>query len=98
MAGYEKQGTSYDPDARGHERIGRKSMVTQPQLTERQIEIVNGVCVGYTNKLIAIKLGITENTVKVHVRTLLELLGLRNRAHLAYWASFNRVVSRDPKS
>ncbi|WP_434626593.1 iron transporter [Pseudomonas sp. Z5-35] len=41
---------------------------------------------GYSNKVIGHKLGITEGTVKVHVKNLLHKLGLRSRVEAAVWA------------
>ena len=41
---------------------------------------------GHSNKVIGHKLGITEGTVKVHVKNLLHKLGLRSRVEAAVWA------------
>ena len=41
---------------------------------------------GYSNKLIARRLKITEGTVKVHVKHLLQKLHLNSRVEAAVWA------------
>jgi two-component system nitrate/nitrite response regulator NarL len=55
-------------------------------LTDREKEILHGLAHGLANKLIARNLGITEATVKVHVRSLLKKLGFHSRLEAAVWA------------
>src|ERR687895_959642 len=52
-------------------------------LSERQREVISLVVNGMTNREIANTLIITENTVKVHLRNILDKLDLRNRQQLA---------------
>jgi DNA-binding NarL/FixJ family response regulator len=52
-------------------------------LSERQREIISLVVDGLTNREIASTLIITENTVKVHLRNILDKLSVRNRQQLA---------------
>src|SRR5918996_6495470 len=52
-------------------------------LSERQREITSLIVDGMTNREIASTLIITENTVKVHLRNILDKLDLRNRQQLA---------------
>jgi DNA-binding CsgD family transcriptional regulator len=52
-------------------------------LTERELEIARLISEGKTNKQIANKLFITENTAKVHVKNILKKLELKNRQQLA---------------
>jgi DNA-binding NarL/FixJ family response regulator len=56
-------------------------------LSERQREVVSLVVNGMTNREIASTLVITENTVKVHLRNILDKLDLRNRQQLAAFAA-----------
>ena len=56
------------------------------KLTEREREILSLIAVGHSNKLIARELKITEGTVKVHVKHLLQKLGLASRVEAAIWA------------
>lgn len=55
-------------------------------LSEREVEIARLVAKGTTNKEIAEMLVIAENTVKVHVKNILEKLGLRNKQQIAAFA------------
>jgi two-component system, NarL family, nitrate/nitrite response regulator NarL len=56
-------------------------------LSERQWEVISLVVNGMTNREIASTLIITENTVKVHLRNILDKLELRNRQQLAAFAA-----------
>lgn len=51
-------------------------------LTDRQIDIVNLVKLGKTNKEIGEKLYISENTVKYHLKIIYSNLGIENRWNL----------------
>lgn len=55
-------------------------------LTTREIEIIRLLAQGATNKEIAKRLFIAQNTVKVHLKNILEKLKLRNRQQLAAYA------------
>ncbi len=55
-------------------------------LTHREMEVLIFVTRGATNKEIAGELGITENTVKNHLRNILEKLHLENRVQVAAYA------------
>ena len=55
-------------------------------LSEREIEVVNLVVRGETNREIADTLVIAENTVKVHLRNIYGKLSLRNRQELTAYA------------
>lgn len=54
-------------------------------LTEQEQRILERVAAGKSNKLVARELGITEGTVKVHVKHLLRKLNLRSRVEAAVW-------------
>jgi DNA-binding NarL/FixJ family response regulator len=58
-------------------------------LTRRQREVVLLVVKGLPNKEIARRLGITDGTVKVHLRYIYVKLGVRNRTMLAALAFRN---------
>ncbi len=55
-------------------------------LTAREQAILRCLAQGLPNKLIGRELGITEGTVKVHVKNLLKKLGFRSRVEAAVWA------------
>ncbi|WP_246024465.1 LuxR C-terminal-related transcriptional regulator [Azospirillum ramasamyi] len=52
-------------------------------LTERQREVLRLLLEGQSNKEIARALGVLEGTIKVHLRTVMQRLGVRNRTQLA---------------
>jgi DNA-binding NarL/FixJ family response regulator len=52
------------------------------QLTERELEVLQLVVDGRRNKEIAAELGISENTVKYHLRNILDKLHARSRAEM----------------
>jgi DNA-binding NarL/FixJ family response regulator len=59
---------------------------TTDGLSDREREVLVLVSTGATNKEIAQELTVTENTVKVHLRHILDKLDLRNRQQLAAYA------------
>ena len=58
----------------------------EPKLTDREVEVLRLVARGMSNKEIAGQLVIAENTVKNHVRNILEKLRLRSRTEAAMCA------------
>jgi two-component system nitrate/nitrite response regulator NarL len=56
------------------------------ELTPRELEILECVADGSSNKLIARALDITEGTVKLHVKSILRKLGMRSRVEAAVMA------------
>jgi DNA-binding NarL/FixJ family response regulator len=57
-----------------------------PELTGREIEILGLVGRGKTSKEIAEELFISENTVRNHVRNILDKLGMKSRFEAVNWA------------
>lgn len=72
-----------------------KANPTPQQLTKRETEILSLVAQGLGNKEIAARLHISENTVKTHVRHILEKLSLSNRAEAAAYAVRIGLIPRD---
>lgn len=54
-------------------------------LTSRELQVIQMISEGLSNKMIAHKLSITESTVKVHVKHILNKTGLRTRVEAAVW-------------
>ncbi len=57
-----------------------------PSLSRREMLILRMLMEGASNKVIALKLVITESTVKVHMKAILRKLRLQNRTQAAIWA------------
>ncbi len=62
------------------------------QLTGRERQILGHVAAGKSNKAIAKALGISHDTVKLHVRHILAKLGLSSRVEAAVFAVQNRAA------
>jgi len=52
-------------------------------LTTREVQILDLLCKGTQNKIIADRLHLSENTVKVHVRNIYKKMNVRNRTEAA---------------
>ncbi|TVR92822.1 MAG: DNA-binding response regulator [Trueperaceae bacterium] len=65
-------------------------------LTERELEVLQQLAHGATNKSIAQALGVGEATVKTHVSSVLAKLGLKSRTQAALHALREGWVSRAP--
>jgi DNA-binding NarL/FixJ family response regulator len=97
-----KGGSSNDskPDSKhnGHatndtwSALPRRDLVSA-HLTVRQREVLERICLGESNKLIARRLGMTEGTVKVHVRLMMRKCGASNRTQLALCRSAAEIYS-----
>lgn len=72
---------------------------TRPQkkLSPREQEVLELLAKGKTNKGIALSLGISENTVKNHMKNILEKLHLENRVQAAAYA-LQKGLNRDRRS
>lgn len=68
-------------EARKTKRKWNTAPMGVPTLTPRQHEILLLMAQGMQNKDIASELGMLEGTVKVHVKSILQKLGVNNRTH-----------------
>jgi DNA-binding NarL/FixJ family response regulator len=50
-------------------------------LTPREVEVLEQVASGNSNKMVADRLNISEDTVKAHMRSVLSKLGANDRTH-----------------
>ena len=64
-------------------------------LSDREREVLGLVAKGLLNKEVAESLSISENTVKYHMRNILDKLHLRNRAQVIAWAAQRDRGDRD---
>jgi DNA-binding NarL/FixJ family response regulator len=67
------------------------------RLTERELEVLQLVTAGQRNREIAAELGISENTVKFHLKNIVEKLHAQNRAELAARAVREGLVPELPR-
>ena len=63
-----------------------------PTLTGRELEVLRLVAKGMSNREIADDLFISENTVKNHVRNILEKLHLHSRMQAVMYAVRERLI------
>lgn len=65
----------------------------KPQLTGREIEVLELVAQGNTSREIGAALFISENTVKNHIRNILDKLGLHSRNEAVLYAVREELIS-----
>jgi two-component system, NarL family, nitrate/nitrite response regulator NarL len=81
-------GGVYLPSAGGMSAIRTRDVRDAfPTLTERQADVLRAALRGNSNKLIARQLGISDGTVKTHLRAIYQELGTRNRTEAVYMAA-----------
>ena len=73
---------------RGDER----QQVPAPRLTDREMEVLRLVAKGLNNRDIAKQLFISENTVKNHIRNILEKLQLHSRMEAVVYAVREKLL------
>jgi two-component system nitrate/nitrite response regulator NarL len=64
-------------------------------LTNRERDVVGAIAVGFTNREIAEKFSISEQTVKHHLRNVFDKTGVSNRLELALFAIKHGLVSTE---
>lgn len=62
-----------------------------PHLTTRESEVLDLVALGLANKQIASRLGIRERTVKAHLTSIFQALGVQDRTQAALWVRDHRT-------
>jgi DNA-binding NarL/FixJ family response regulator len=65
----------------------------QPALTTRELEVLQLIVNGKSNKEIATVLGLSANTVAVHRANIMQTLGIHNTAELVVYAIRQGLVS-----
>jgi two-component system, NarL family, nitrate/nitrite response regulator NarL len=94
----------------GHEGIGdlvqalrrlSGSVDTSPppmtRLTPRELEIISGVVEGASNREIGDQLGLSTQTVKNHLSSIFDKLGVSSRLELALFAVHHHLLDRAPR-
>ena len=78
-------------------RADEKQQYPTPALTQRELEVLKLVAKGQSNREIGDELYISENTVKNHVRNILEKLHLHSRMEAVLYAVRERLLDiRNP--
>jgi DNA-binding NarL/FixJ family response regulator len=79
-----------------HPRVARQLLASRAetpaagvQLTLREAEVLGLVQAGLANKQIARRLGISERTVKAHLTSVFQRIGVVDRTQAAVWAERN---------
>jgi non-specific serine/threonine protein kinase len=62
------------------------------ELTHREQEVAVLVAQDFTNRQIAVELGISERTVATHIRNMLKKLGLHSRTQITTWFTEHRPL------
>lgn len=62
------------------------------ELTQIELLVLSMAAEGLTNKRIAVDIGATEATIKMHMRAICKKLGASNRAHAAIIAQNNALI------
>lgn len=70
-----------------------KDLDTSTPLTPRQCEVLNLLCQGLSNKLIARRLNLSEHTVRGHVQGILRFLQVASRSEAAFAARQRGMVA-----
>jgi DNA-binding NarL/FixJ family response regulator len=71
--------------------VRRTTSSAAAELTPRETEVLELVRQGLANKQIARRLGITERTVKAHLTSTFQRIGVVDRTQAALWAERNGV-------
>jgi DNA-binding NarL/FixJ family response regulator len=74
-----------DPKA-ARELLADRRETRAPELTGREREVLGLVAAGMPNKRIAMRLEISEKTVKAHLTRVYERIGVSDRTQAALWA------------
>jgi DNA-binding NarL/FixJ family response regulator len=82
--------TVLDP---GLSRSGELKGERDHALTAREIEVLQLICEGYSNREIAAKLDLSANTVAVHRANIMNALGVHKTAELVVYAIYHGLVT-----
>jgi DNA-binding NarL/FixJ family response regulator len=72
----------------------RERSETEGLLSAREREVLAMVGQGMANKVIALRLGISEQTVKTHLTSVFRRIGVTDRLQAAMWAQRHGIVDR----
>ncbi|HEV2501169.1 MAG TPA: response regulator transcription factor [Terriglobia bacterium] len=75
-------------------RTGAKNARQNFGLTPREMEVVTAIVAGYSNKEIAHKFTLSEQTVKHHITNIFDKLGVSNRMELTLFAVSHHLIDQ----
>jgi DNA-binding NarL/FixJ family response regulator len=73
--------------------VARPTPGTRNRLTPRELEVLQLICDGLSNRDIAAKLSLSANTVAVHRANIMNTLGVHKTAELVVYAIQNGLVN-----
>jgi DNA-binding NarL/FixJ family response regulator len=76
----------------GHTSDQSGASAKRSDLSKRELQIISAVAAGYANKDIATRLSLSEHTVKHHLSTIFDKLGVANRLEVALFAIKHHLV------
>jgi DNA-binding NarL/FixJ family response regulator len=82
----------YAAPARALPAVTHSPVTPVPPLTRREIEVLNAVAEGLGNKHIAVRLGISEHTVKTHLAAIFEKLGAASRTEAVILGARSGII------
>ncbi len=71
---------------------GESSRLSNIRFSERELDVLKLLVEGHSNKEIAIALHLSPNTVKTHIRGLLNKFGVNHRIQIAVLALRHNLV------
>jgi DNA-binding NarL/FixJ family response regulator len=74
-------------------RLADAADAAKPSLTTRELEVLQLIVHGKSNREIAAVLGLSANTIGVHRANIMQALGIHNTADLVVYAIRNGLVS-----
>ena len=80
------------PVQAGHPFVRSQARVSQLGITERELEILGLIAGGLSNREIASKLFVSENTVKTHSSRLFDKLGAKRRTQAVQLGKAARLI------
>ena len=76
----------------GEDQVAAPAIAYIEPLTDREIEVLQLVAQGLSNKLIGIELDLSENTIKKYMHNIMDKLHLNNRVEAAMYAVSKGII------